>query len=66
VNIAPSALANDFVPGCDASFLDHTVAATPLGRLATAAEIASAILVVARCPTMTTGVTIAADGGRHL
>lgn len=66
VNIAPSALANDFVPGRDASFLDRTVAATPLGRLATAAEIASAILVAARCLTMTTGVTIAADGGRHL
>jgi NAD(P)-dependent dehydrogenase (short-subunit alcohol dehydrogenase family) len=66
VNIAPSALANDFVPGRDASFLDRTIAATPLGRLATAAEIASAILVAARCLTMTTGVTIAADGGRHL
>ncbi len=66
VNVAPSALANDFVPGRDASFLDRTVAATPLGRLATAAEIASAILVAARCLTMTTGVTIAADGGRHL
>jgi NAD(P)-dependent dehydrogenase (short-subunit alcohol dehydrogenase family) len=66
VNIAPSALANDFVPGRDASFLDRTIGATPLGRLATAAEIASAILVAARCLTMTTGVTIAADGGRHL
>jgi hypothetical protein len=42
------------------------VATTPLGRLATAAEIASAILVAARCPTITTGVTIAADGDRHL
>jgi 3-oxoacyl-[acyl-carrier protein] reductase len=66
VNVAPSALANDFVPGRDPSFLERTVAATPLGRLATAGEIASAILVAARCLTMTTGVTIAADGGRHL
>jgi NAD(P)-dependent dehydrogenase (short-subunit alcohol dehydrogenase family) len=66
VNVAPSALANDFVPGRDPSFLERTVAATPLGRLATAAEIGSAILVAARCLTMTTGVTIAADGGRHL
>jgi 3-oxoacyl-[acyl-carrier protein] reductase len=66
VNVAPSALANDFVPGRDPSFLERTVAATPLGRLATAAEISSAILVAARCLTMTTGVTIAADGGRHL
>lgn len=66
VNVAPSALANDFVPGRGPSFLERTVAATPLGRLATAGEIASAILVAARCLTMTTGVTIAADGGRHL
>jgi 3-oxoacyl-[acyl-carrier protein] reductase len=66
VNVAPSALANDFVPGRDPSFLDRTITATPMGRLATADEIASAILVAARCLTMTTGITIAADGGRHL
>lgn len=66
VNVAPSALANDFVPGRDASFLERTVAATPMGRLATSDEVASAVLVAARCLTMTTGVTIAVDGGRHL
>lgn len=66
VNVAPSALANDFVPGRGADFFERTVAATPMGRLATADEVAAAILVAARCLTMTTGVVIAVDGGRHL
>ena len=66
VNIAPSALANDFVPGRRPDFFDRTIAATPMGRLATSDEVAAAILVAARCLTMTTGVVITVDGGRHL
>jgi 3-oxoacyl-[acyl-carrier protein] reductase len=66
VNVAPSALANEFVPGRPAAFFERTIAATPLGRLATADEVASSILVAARVLTATTGVTIAVDGGRHL
>ena len=66
VNVAPSALANDFVPGRPAAFFERTIAATPLGRLATADEVATSILVAARALTATTGVTIAVDGGRHL
>lgn len=66
VNIAPSALANDFVPDRRPDFFERTIAATPMGRLATANEVATAILVAARCLTMTTGVVIAVDGGRHL
>ncbi len=66
VNVAPSALANDFVPGRRPEFFERTIAATPMGRLATADEVASAVLVAARCLTMTTGVVIAVDGGRHL
>lgn len=66
VNIAPSALANDFVPGRSPEFLQRTIAATPIRRLATSDEVAAAILVAARTLTATTGVTIAVDGGRHL
>lgn len=66
VNIAPSALANDFVPGRRPDFFERTVAATPMGRLASVDEVAAAVLVAARCLTMTTGVVIAVDGGRHL
>lgn len=66
VNIAPSALANDFVPGRGVDFLERTIAQTPLNRLATADEVATAILAAARLLTTATGVTVAVDGGRHL
>lgn len=66
VGVAPSALANDFVPDRGPEFLDRTIAATPMRRLATADEVAAAVLTASRVLTMTTGVTIAVDGGRHL
>lgn len=66
VNVAPSALSNGFVPDRTPEFLERTVSLTPMARLALADEVAAAILVAARCLTMTTGVTIPVDGGRHL
>lgn len=66
VNVAPSALDNQFVPDRSPIFLERTVAQTPLGRLARADEVATAIVTAARLLTATTGVTIAVDGGRHL
>lgn len=66
VVVAPSALATDFVKGRGKDFLDATIAATPLRRLASVTEVASAVLCAARVLTATTGVTIAVDGGRHL
>ncbi|MBE0547014.1 MAG: SDR family oxidoreductase, partial [Rubrivivax sp.] len=66
VGIAPSALETGFVKGRGSDFIATTVAATPLRRLTTPAEVASAVLCAARVLTATTGVTIAVDGGRHL
>jgi 3-oxoacyl-[acyl-carrier protein] reductase len=66
VNVAPSALDTGFAQGRPADFIDRTIAATPLGRLATTTEVANAILVAARVLTMTTGTTVYVDGGRHL
>jgi 3-oxoacyl-[acyl-carrier protein] reductase len=66
VGIAPSALETDFVKGRGADFLEATIKGTPLRRLTTVTEVASAVLCVARVLTATTGVTIAVDGGRHL
>jgi 3-oxoacyl-[acyl-carrier protein] reductase len=66
LSVAPSALETDFVQGRGRDFIDRTIAATPLGRLATPTEVANAILVAARLLTMTTGTTIYVDGGRHL
>lgn len=66
LNVAPSALETSFVTGRAQDFLDRTIAATPLGRLATTTEVANAVLCAARLLTMTTGATVYVDGGRHL
>ncbi|WP_293453159.1 SDR family oxidoreductase [Phenylobacterium sp.] len=66
VNVAPSALDTDFAQGRPQDFIDRTIAATPLGRLATTTEVANAVLAAARLLTMTTGETIVVDGGRRL
>jgi 3-oxoacyl-[acyl-carrier protein] reductase len=66
VGVAPSALETDFVKGRGPDFLEATIKATPLRRLTTVKEVASAVLCAARVLTATTGVTIAVDGGRHL
>ena len=66
VNVAPSALDTDFAKGRGPEFIARTIAATPLGRLATPREVANAVLAGARLLTMTTGSTIYVDGGRHL
>ncbi len=64
--MAPSALETDFAKARSPDFIARTIAATPMGRLATPTEVANAILVGARLLTMTTGSTIYVDGGRHL
>ncbi len=66
VNISPSALATAFVPDRGEDFLARASMATPLKRLATAAEVADAALIAARLLPMTTGEVIRVDGGRTL
>lgn len=66
IGIAPSALDTPFARGRAPDFIERTIAATPLGRLATVDEVALAALSAARFLTMTTGVVIPVDGGRHL
>ena len=66
VSVAPSALRTDFVAGRPERFFEKTIAATPLGRLASPAEVATAVICAARLLTATTGTTLYVDGGRHL
>jgi len=66
VSVTPSALETDFVTGRSRDFIDRTIIATPLGRLATTKEVANAVLCAAGILTMTTGSAIYVDGGRHL
>lgn len=66
LTISPSALDTPFVAARNQDFIDATVKATPLGRLADVEEVATSILSAARVLTASTGISIPVDGGRHL
>jgi 3-oxoacyl-[acyl-carrier protein] reductase len=64
--VAPGVVDTAFVPGRSSDFNARTSATTPLKRIATAQDIASAILACATQLTFATGTTIVVDGGRSL
>ena len=66
VSVSPGLVDTEFVAGLDPTWRAEQEARTPLGRLATAAEIAAAVLAVADRLVFTTGSVIAVDGGRAL
>ncbi|MBL4836555.1 MAG: SDR family oxidoreductase [Kordiimonadaceae bacterium] len=66
VNISPSALDTDFVRNRNSGFIDATIKASALKRLASTTEVATAVLCAARLLTATTGTNIFVDAGRHL
>jgi len=66
INISPSALDTDFVRNRKDNFIDGTIKASALGRLATTREVATAVICAARLLTATTGTTLFVDAGRHL
>jgi 3-oxoacyl-[acyl-carrier protein] reductase len=64
--IAPGVVDTSFVPGRGTDFNEKTAATTPLKRIGTAEDIASAILACATQLGFATGTTIVVDGGRSL
>ncbi|MBR0935639.1 SDR family NAD(P)-dependent oxidoreductase [Bradyrhizobium jicamae] len=64
--VAPGVVDTNFVPGRGADFNTRTAATTPLKRIATADDIASAILACATQLGFATGTTFVVDGGRLL
>jgi 3-oxoacyl-[acyl-carrier protein] reductase len=64
--VAPGVVDTGFVPGRGADFNTKTAATTPLQRIATADDIASAILACATQLGFATGTTLVVDGGRSL
>jgi 3-oxoacyl-[acyl-carrier protein] reductase len=64
--VAPGVVDTGFVPGRGSDFNAKTSATTPLKRIATAEDIASAILACATHLKFATGTTIVVDGGRSL
>jgi 3-oxoacyl-[acyl-carrier protein] reductase len=64
--VAPGVVDTSFVPGRSADFNAKTAATTPLKRIATPGDIASAILACATQLRFATGTTFVVDGGRSL
>ncbi len=64
--VAPGVVDTGFVPGRGADFNTKTAATTPLKRIATADDIASAVLACATQLSFATGTTLVVDGGRAL
>ena len=64
--LAPGLVDTDFIRGLDADWRAAQIAKTPLGRLTTPAEIASAALLLADKMPACTGMVLAVDGGRPL
>jgi 3-oxoacyl-[acyl-carrier protein] reductase len=64
--VAPGVVDTNFVPGRSADFNAKTAATTPLQRIATPEDIASAILACATQLGFATGTTFVVDGGRSL
>jgi 3-oxoacyl-[acyl-carrier protein] reductase len=66
VSVSPGLVDGDFVRSLDPVWRDEQAARTPLGRLATPAEVGAAVVSVVRDLTFTTGAIVAVDGGRPL
>ena len=64
--VSPGVVATDFVPGRGEAFNAQAATSTPLKRVATAQDVAKAVLACATHLTFSTGQTIVVDGGRAL
>jgi 3-oxoacyl-[acyl-carrier protein] reductase len=64
--VSPGVVDTDFVPGRGADFTQKVSASTPLKRVASAEDIASAVMACATHLNFSTGTTIVIDGGRSL
>lgn len=66
VSVAPGLVDTQFTSGWDPSVRQRYLDRTPLGRLPTTQDVASAVLAVATHLPATTGAVIPVDGGRPL
>jgi 3-oxoacyl-[acyl-carrier protein] reductase len=66
VSVSPGVVDTEFIRSLDRAWRDEQLARTPLGRLASPDEVASAVLAAVRDLTFTTGSVIPVDGGRPL
>ncbi len=64
--VSPGAVDTNFVPGRGAEFNAKAAATTPLRRVATADDVAAAVLACVTMLGFSTGHTVQVDGGRAL
>lgn len=64
--VSPGVVDTQFVPGRGKEFTEKAAAATPLKRITSSDDVATAILACAAQLTFSTGDRIVVDGGRHL
>jgi 3-oxoacyl-[acyl-carrier protein] reductase len=66
ISVSPGLVDIDFVNSMDPKWRNEQAARTPLGRLATPTEVATAVVSAVRDLTFTTGCILSVDGGRPL
>jgi len=66
VSVSPGLVDTDFIKSLDQSWRDEQVARTPLHRLASPSDVASAVVSAITQLRLTTGSVLAVDGGRPL
>ena len=66
VSLSPGLAETDFVTGLDQDWWDQQSRGTPLGRLASPADVAAAALAIASDLSFSNGCIIPVDGGRPL
>ena len=66
VSLSPGLAETDFVTGLDQDWWDQQSQGTPLGRLASPADVAAAALAIASDLSFSNGCIIPVDGGRPL
>ncbi|MDB5267042.1 MAG: family oxidoreductase [Hymenobacter sp.] len=66
VSVSPGWVLGEYASRADPAYLQAQVDATPLGRLATPADVADAVLALATALRFTTGTILPVDGGRPL
>lgn len=66
MTVSPGVVDTGFVPGRDAAFNERVARSIPLGRVASAEDVARAIAACATHLTYSTGSVVTVDGGRAL
>jgi 3-oxoacyl-[acyl-carrier protein] reductase len=66
LSVAPGWVAGEYASRADPAYLQQQINRTPLGRIATAEDVAAAVFAACTALRFTTGAIVPVDGGRPL